>query len=194
MFMEKETSTLCVNTTWGCISVQVSDGAVSRCDMPFVKEAAPGGFRILKSKITTKSERDRSALMAADSFIRGILSGKPVKSPRVKIPQGTELQIAVWTYLSRMKSREYVTYGQLAQFIGYDRAARAVGQACGANPIPLFIPCHRVLGAGSSAGGFSCGLAWKHLLIEMDAGKSMLELKRSLQARARSSRDSRRAA
>jgi len=192
--MENKLSILHANTTWGSIAVRVADGAVIRCDVPFVLDEAPDSFRFLKSKITAVTDRDRNALMAADAFIRGTLSGKPAKSPRVKIPQGTELQTAVWTYLSRMKAGEYVTYGELARFIGYDRAARAVGQACGANPIPLFIPCHRVLGVGNRAGGFSCGMAWKYLLIQMDSGKSMMELKHSLRAFSRVEENSRRVA
>jgi len=182
--MTNETASLSVRTTWGSITVNVYKGEINRCDMPFVADDAPGAFRFLSSKITAESARDRTALRAANAFIRGVLNGKKVQSPRVLIPQGTELQKAVWTYLSRMKPREYVTYGQLAKAIGRARAARAVGQACGANPIPLFIPCHRVLGASGSAGGFSCGMAWKHLLIKMDTGKSISEVKQSLRISA----------
>jgi O-6-methylguanine DNA methyltransferase len=60
------------------------------------------------------------------------------------------------------------TYGELARHIGHPRAARAVGQACRANPLPLFIPCHRVTGANNTLGGFSCGPAWKVLLLKLE--------------------------
>ena len=57
------------------------------------------------------------------------------------------------------------SYGQVAQGIGRPGAVRAVGQACGANPIPVMIPCHRVLAAGGKLGGFSSGLDWKRKLL-----------------------------
>jgi O-6-methylguanine DNA methyltransferase len=57
------------------------------------------------------------------------------------------------------------SYGQLAQAIGRPKAVRAVGGACGANPIPVFVPCHRVLAANHRIGGFSSGLKWKELLL-----------------------------
>lgn len=157
----------------------IRNGRVSRCDLPVVSETPPRTFRLLASRMEASSARDRAALKQADKFIRGTFDGKVVDSPELEMPGGTTLQTRVWSYLAGMKTGEYVTYGKLAKLIGRSRAARAVGQACGANPIPLFIPCHRVLGAGSSEGGFSCGLAWKHLLIKADTGKTMSELKKS---------------
>jgi O-6-methylguanine DNA methyltransferase len=57
------------------------------------------------------------------------------------------------------------TYGAIAGQLGTPRAARAVGAACGANPLPLFIPCHRVVAAHGALGGFSAGRAWKKFLL-----------------------------
>jgi len=57
------------------------------------------------------------------------------------------------------------SYAQVARTIGRPGAVRAVGQACGANPIPVVIPCHRVLAAGGKLGGFSGGLDWKRKLL-----------------------------
>jgi methylated-DNA-[protein]-cysteine S-methyltransferase len=59
-------------------------------------------------------------------------------------------------------------YGEIARAVGTPGAARAVGQAVGANPLPLLIPCHRVLAAGGGLGGFGSGLAWKRFLLELE--------------------------
>jgi methylated-DNA-[protein]-cysteine S-methyltransferase len=60
------------------------------------------------------------------------------------------------------------SYGEIARAVGQPRAARAVGQAVGANPLPLLIPCHRVLAAHGRLGGFGGGLAWKRFLLELE--------------------------
>ena len=57
------------------------------------------------------------------------------------------------------------SYGALANAIGKPKAVRAVGGACGANPIPVLVPCHRVLAANNKIGGFSSGLDWKRKLL-----------------------------
>lgn len=59
-----------------------------------------------------------------------------------------------------------MSYGELAALIGQPKAARAVGQALGRNPIPVIIPCHRVIGCGGSLTGFGGGLEWKRNLLE----------------------------
>ena len=60
------------------------------------------------------------------------------------------------------------TYGEVARAVKNPRAARAVGQAVGANPIPIVIPCHRVLAADSALGGFGSGLKWKRFLLRRE--------------------------
>ena len=61
-----------------------------------------------------------------------------------------------------------MTYGELAALAGRPAAARAVGAACGANPVPLIVPCHRVLAAGGGIGGFGGGLELKRALLERE--------------------------
>lgn len=71
----------------------------------------------------------------------------------------------VYEALMQVPFGQVVTYGRLAGRIGRPRAARAVGQAVGRNPLPLFIPCHRVVAAGNRLGGFGAGLRWKAALL-----------------------------
>ena len=84
--------------------------------------------------------------------------------------RGTPFQCQVWDAIAAIPCGESASYGELAQGIGAARAARAVGSACGANPLPLIVPCHRVLRADGSLGGFSGGdLDTKAALLAMEA-------------------------
>lgn len=75
-----------------------------------------------------------------------------------------------WRALYEIPFGEVRTYGQLAAAAGSPAAVRAAGQACGANPIVLFIPCHRVV-ASNGPGGFGAGLEWKRRLLELEGRK-----------------------
>jgi methylated-DNA-[protein]-cysteine S-methyltransferase len=85
--------------------------------------------------------------------------------------RGTEFQLSVWKQLQAIPRGQHRSYGQIAQAIGKPGASRAVGAACGANPIGLIIPCHRVLAADGSLGGFTGGLELKRRLLAADKGQ-----------------------
>ncbi|MDR0840442.1 MAG: methylated-DNA--[protein]-cysteine S-methyltransferase [Christensenellaceae bacterium] len=86
-------------------------------------------------------------------------------------PRGTAFQRAVWDGLLRIPYGETVAYGQLAASLGRPNAARAVGGACGKNPIAIVIPCHRVVGANGALTGFGGGLAWKTRLLDVEKNR-----------------------
>lgn len=81
---------------------------------------------------------------------------------------GTPFQRAVWEQLRAIPYGTTATYGQIAARVGRPGAARAVGGACGANPVPLIIPCHRAVAADGSLGGFTSGVWRKRLLIAIE--------------------------
>lgn len=81
---------------------------------------------------------------------------------------GTKFQRKVWRALQRIPYGETRSYAWVAAAIGHPKALRAVGRACGANPLPLIIPCHRVVAANGALGGFSGGLAWKRRLLALE--------------------------
>ncbi|MBT5666114.1 MAG: methylated-DNA--[protein]-cysteine S-methyltransferase, partial [Rhodospirillaceae bacterium] len=81
---------------------------------------------------------------------------------------GTEFQIEVWTALRNVPFGETVSYGELACEIGRPNASRAVGAANHANPLPIVIPCHRVIGADRSLTGFGGGLETKQKLLAFE--------------------------
>ncbi len=80
-------------------------------------------------------------------------------------PQGTPFQLRVWQELRRIPWGQTISYGELARRVGNPKASRAVGQANAVNPIPLIIPCHRVIAADGSLGGYSSGLDRKRWLL-----------------------------
>jgi methylated-DNA-[protein]-cysteine S-methyltransferase len=101
-----------------------------------------------------------------------VLAGRaPKKLPPMDLSAGTPFQQAVWRALAEIPPGQTKSYGEIAQTIGRPKAFRAVGQACGANPIPVLIPCHRALAANGKIGGFSGGLDWKRRLLEEEGVK-----------------------
>jgi methylated-DNA-[protein]-cysteine S-methyltransferase len=83
--------------------------------------------------------------------------------------QGTDFQKTVWTALREIPYGETISYKELAEMIGKPKAVRAVGAANGANPIPIIIPCHRVIGNDGSLTGFGGGLPLKKRLLELES-------------------------
>ena len=83
---------------------------------------------------------------------------------------GTKFQIRVWEELKKIPHGETRTYKQIAESIGFPKSARAVANACGKNPFPVTIPCHRVIKSDGSVGGFSSsgGINLKKKLLEFE--------------------------
>lgn len=86
----------------------------------------------------------------------------------VDLPDGSPLQRKVWLALREIPRGETRSYGWLARHVGEGQAPRAVGAAVGANPIPLWLPCHRVLASDGTLHGFGGGLAMKQELLELE--------------------------
>ena len=83
-------------------------------------------------------------------------------------PLGTDFQMAVWQQLSKIPYGETATYGDIAKRIDNPKAVRAVGLANGRNPLPIVIPCHRVIGSNGQLTGFGGGLKNKALLLQIE--------------------------
>ena len=82
---------------------------------------------------------------------------------------GNEFQRAVWAQMTGIPYGQTRTYGELARAIGDPGAAQAVGTACGRNPLPVVIPCHRVIGADGGLVGFGGGLHRKRFLLDLES-------------------------
>ncbi len=87
-------------------------------------------------------------------------------------PRGTDFQLAAWRQLRRIPYGETRSYGEMAAEMGRPKASRAVGRANATNPIPVIVPCHRVIGADGSLTGFGGGLDAKVALLELEARHS----------------------
>ena len=84
-------------------------------------------------------------------------------------PRGTDFQRRVWRALTEIPYGRTISYGELARRIGNPSASRAVGLANGANPLPIIVPCHRVIGADGSLTGFGGGLPIKRKLLALES-------------------------
>jgi methylated-DNA-[protein]-cysteine S-methyltransferase len=120
-----------------------------------------------------RSERAlRSYIDALDAYFGGKLHQFDVPLA----PQGTAFQQLVWRTLLEIPYGETWSYGELAKRIGKPNAARAVGLANGSNPIPIMIPCHRVIGSNGKLTGYGGGLSIKEKLLALEVASKPFEL------------------
>ncbi len=89
-------------------------------------------------------------------------------------PTGTPFQLEVWRALSAIPYAETLSYREIAEEVGRPLASRAVGQANGRNPISIIVPCHRVIAADGTLGGYGWGLDRKQWLLDLEAGANVL--------------------
>jgi len=90
---------------------------------------------------------------------------------RLDLAGATPFQRAVWQIVRSIPYGQTQSYGWVAQQIGKPQGARAVGQAMARNPLPIIVPCHRIIGTGGQLGGFSYGLEMKQRLLQMEAAR-----------------------
>ncbi|MDX2027737.1 MAG: methylated-DNA--[protein]-cysteine S-methyltransferase [Alphaproteobacteria bacterium] len=89
-------------------------------------------------------------------------------APAKVVMNGTEFQRKVWQALASIPKGKTLSYAEVAKRIGRPKAVRAVGTACGANPVALIVPCHRVIASNGGLGGFGGGLTMKRALLESE--------------------------
>jgi O-6-methylguanine DNA methyltransferase len=166
-----------VSTRDGQFIARYSEKGLAELDFPS-REALVAPTRLAKvgrrrkrsegGPVPAKIRRWHRATAAA---LKKVLAGRsPGKFPPLELA-GTEFQKSVWNTLRKIPLGKTKSYGEIARAIGKPKAVRAVGGACGANPIPVLIPCHRVLAANGKIGGFSGGLKRKRELLAREGVK-----------------------
>lgn len=120
--------------------------------------------RPAREEWTESREPFRDAISQLDSYFRG----ERRHFDLVLAPAGTPFQQEVWAQLRVIPYGETVSYGEIARRLGRPAASRAVGAANGRNPLPIVVPCHRVIGANGSLTGFGGGLDIKRHLLAFE--------------------------
>jgi len=118
-------------------------------------------------------ESQRGPVGEAIRQLREYFAGKRTGFDLPLAPRGTEFQRSVWRQLQEIPYGETISYGELARRVGNPKASRAVGSANGANPLPIVIPCHRVIAGNGTLGGFGGGLPMKQTLLALEQGASI---------------------
>jgi O-6-methylguanine DNA methyltransferase len=113
---------------------------------------------------------DSAFTRGASEEIRAYFEGELTQFATPVHPRGSTFDMKVWTALRRIPLGETRSYQEIAQEVGNPRACRAVGGANRRNPIPLFIPCHRVIKKNGGLGGFSSGAEIKEWLLQFEQG------------------------
>ena len=118
-------------------------------------------------------ESQRGPVGVATRQLREYFAGKRAEFDLPIAPAGTAFQRTVWRQLQEIPYGETISYGELARRVGNPKASRAVGSANGANPLPIVIPCHRVIAGDGTLGGFGGGLPTKQTLLALELRASV---------------------
>lgn len=128
-----------------------------------------GGKRANRLAAATQARRDERLEEKLRSDFRVYFAGQKVKFDYMSdLEDFTPFQRAVWAAMRTIPYGETRSYQWIARRIGRPRAARAVGSACGRNPLAIVQPCHRVVGSNGKLGGFSGGLDLKKALLKLE--------------------------
>jgi methylated-DNA-[protein]-cysteine S-methyltransferase len=155
-----------LDTPIGRLLIAGDDDAVRRIEFP--KNGKPGRPE------ASWEESARGAVAEAIRQLREYFAGRRSEFELPLAPEGTEFQRTVWNRLREIPYGETISYGELAKRVGNPKASRAVGAANGQNPIPIVIPCHRVIGSNGKLTGFGGGLPVKEALLALEAKQGRL--------------------
>lgn len=154
------------NTTLGKIFIAATQRGI--CDLAISTDRVLF-LKRLRLKYAYPVIKDDRPFHILKKGFEDYLSGMHVRFNTPIDVKGTDFEKRVWKEVRNIPYGETRTYGEIARRIGNPKATRAVGQACGKNPIPIIIPCHRVV-ATIGLGGYSSGLRIKERLLKMESG------------------------
>lgn len=137
------------------------------CEISFSRNEERFVF-MLKRKYGLCARRTSSKLKKEVVQIQEYFKGKRREFTFPLFLSGSNFQKRIWSEISKIPYGKTVSYSKIAQRIKNRNAVRAVGNACGKNPVPIIIPCHRVIAKDGSLGGFGGGLTLKSKLLELE--------------------------
>jgi AraC family transcriptional regulator of adaptative response/methylated-DNA-[protein]-cysteine methyltransferase len=154
----------CFSTPLGTALVATTEKGV--CAVKLGRDARELERQLAEEFVAAELSRER--LRALEEKVLAFIAGQKTLA-RVPLDiRGTVFQRRVWEALRRIPRGETRTYGDIAKLVGAPAAVRAVGSACGANPVALFVPCHRAVRRDGGLGGYAWGLATKERLLELE--------------------------
>ncbi|MDB5038742.1 MAG: ogt1 [Bacteriovoracaceae bacterium] len=131
--------------------------------------------KLSKSKLLSQAEKgDNSVLKKTEKQLNEYFTGRRKNFDLPLEASGTDFQKIVWKALYKIPFGVTKSYGDIADEIGSPKASRAVGGANGRNPIPIVVPCHRVIGANGTLTGFGGGLNTKSFLLELEGREQQM--------------------
>jgi O-6-methylguanine DNA methyltransferase len=153
-----------IKTDAGDFIVRYSEKGLAQLGFPKMQRAPSRtpNTKIIPAKVRGWHRLTEAALKSA------LTGGRVKKLPPLDWTGKTEFQQAVWREMLKITPGKTRSYGEIAAQIGRPKAVRAVGGACGANPIPVLVPCHRILAADRKIGGYSGGLDRKRWLLKIE--------------------------
>lgn len=144
----------------GILTIEGNEQAVTRIDLPGTRPTSKSSQRASREV----SRPVTSAVRQLEEYFAG-------ERREFDLPielRGTTFQQEVWLALAEIPYGKTVSYAELAKMVGRPGAYRAVGQANGSNPIPIVLPCHRVVASGGGIGGYGGGLTMKRRLLALE--------------------------
>jgi methylated-DNA-[protein]-cysteine S-methyltransferase len=150
-----------INTPIGRLLIETNNDAVTLIELP-------GSATIPKTATSGDSSGDPTVMKAAVAQLTEYFAGERKDFELPLELEGTDFQRDVWMTLADIPYGATVSYAELATMVGRPSAFRAVGQANGANPIPIVLPCHRVVASGGGLGGYGGGLDMKRRLLAIE--------------------------
>ncbi|MDA8121301.1 MAG: methylated-DNA--[protein]-cysteine S-methyltransferase [Deltaproteobacteria bacterium] len=154
-------------TDLGWVLVGATERGVCAIDLGDSREALVGKLRT-RLKGAKLQDGDPESIRRVGQVARWIEFPRPGLDLPLDI-RGTDFQRRVWEELRRIPAGRTASYAEVARRIGKPGSARAVGRACASNPLPLAIPCHRVVRSDGDPGGYGCGIGRKRALLEREA-------------------------
>ncbi|MBI2183427.1 MAG: methylated-DNA--[protein]-cysteine S-methyltransferase [Thaumarchaeota archaeon] len=155
---------------FGIVHIAVTDKGVCMLDLNVDESKFK---KTLEARFRRIAEKDDKALQTVAKHVSRYLQGEKTSFTGPIDLRGTPFQLKVWRHLQSIPYGKAETYREVAQAIGTPNAYRAVGNACGANPVPLMVPCHRVLASGNKIGGYGLGPEVKKKLLEIEGHKNI---------------------